>query len=373
MKKGIFAVVGIIAVAAAWYVSTDRHADQENTPEKKTVKTVLVSPAAFQETAEFSGFVRGERQTDVAAKTGGYLIRLTKEEGDSVRRGEVIAVIDGSELSAARQSALLSLQSIEKSLRATEEYYDQKVDEAKTATDNTSGSANRENAEEALKSAKRLREAELAGLKLQKASIEGSVLVSEASATNLTLRAPFDGIVTSKHASLGSFVSAGIPVYTIASPESIEIAVSLPENVAARVTRGSTVSVSDTRGGRANGTVAALASSADASSQRSVARIRFSALPEDFRIGEHVRVSFPVGSPRDALLVPEQAIIALYDDFFVYTAEDGRAVRHTVTLGAPADGGRREILSGLQGDASIIIEGAHAVRDQQPIEESYAD
>ncbi len=373
MKKGIFAVVGIIAIAAAWYVFADKHASQENDPEKKIVKTALISPIPFQETAMFSGFVRGERQADIAAKTGGYLVRLTKDEGDRVNRGETLAIIDGSELSAARQSALLSLQSTDKAIRAAEEYYDQKVDEAKTAYDNASGSNERDSAEEALKSAKRLRDAELASLKSQKAGVEGSVLVSEASAGNLVIRAPWSGIVTMKHASLGSFVQPGTSIYSIASPESIEIAVALPESIASRIIRGAVVSVSDSRGGRAEGTIAALATAASESSQRATARIRFTNLPEGFRIGQHVRVSFPVGSPRDALLVPEQAIIALYDNFFIYTAEDGRAVRHTVTLGAPADGGRREILSGLQGDASIIIEGAHAVRDQQPIEESYAD
>lgn len=372
MKKGIFVAVGIIAVAAVWYVSTDRHADQENAPEKKTVKTVSVSTQPFQETAIFSGFVRGERQADIAAKTGGYLVRLTKEEGDTVRRGETLAILDGSELLAGKESALLSLQTMEQTLRDTEKYYDQKVDEAKTAYDNASGSE-RESAAEALKSAKRLRTSQLSALKSERASIEGSLLVSEANAANLIVRAPFDGVVTAKYASLGSLISAGMPLYTVAAPASLEIAVSLPADIAARIARESSVSVSDSRGGRAIGTVAALASSADEVSQRSIARIRFSTLPDDFRIGEHVRVSFSVGTPHAAILIPETAIIAEYDDFFVFTAENGQAVRHAVTLGVSAGDGRREILSGLGSGSHVITEGAHALSDRQPIEETYAD
>jgi RND family efflux transporter MFP subunit len=377
MQKGIFIAASIALSAIVWYIATDHPSAADAAEEKKTVKTIHVSSAPFQETATFSGFIRGERQSDIAAKTGGYILRLTKEEGDRVQRGETLAVIDGSELSAARQSALLSLQSMDKTLHATEKYYDQKVDEAKSAYDNASGSDGRDSAGEALKSAKRLRDAELASLKSQKAALEGSVLVSETSAANLIVRAPFDGIVTAKHASLGSFIQPGMPLYVIASPESIEITVSLPASVASHITRGSTVSVSDTRGSRVEGTVAALAASADETSQRATARIRFSSasrrIPEDFRIGEHVRVSFMIGAAKQAILIPEGSIISAYDDTFVMTVTDGIARRTRVTLGAATDDGRREILSGLAQGTHLVTEGMHALNDQQPVEETYAD
>ncbi len=372
--KSFFAVLSTAAVVggALFFLFSGTPSQGEATVETP-VRTATIAALPFQETAEFSGFVRGVRQADIAPKTSGYVVKLLKEEGEAVRSGEVIAILDGAELSSVQKSALLSLEAFGRAIKESERYYDQKVDEAKTARDDASENE-RTAAEEALKSAKRLRDAELASLQSQRATLEGAVIVSEASVRNLTVRAPFAGIVIRKDATLGAFVAAGMPLYTIASPEAVEIAVSLPASIAAGITKGATVRVSSDAG-TTEGSVYSIVSAADMASQRSTARIRFTAAADaaTFRLGAHVRVIFPIGSERTALLVPESAIVSAYDDTFVYRVEAGVAKRAAVTLGKSDTGGQREILSGIRAGEHIVIAGQHTLSDNQPVSETYAD
>lgn len=385
MKKRHFFVAGIFLFAAAAYAVSGMAGDTESAEqpaEKKPVRTVVLSPAPFQLTEEFSGFVRGIRQADVAPKASGYIIRLLKEEGESVRAGEALAEIDGAELSAAKESALRSLQSIGKTLDETEKYYDQKVDEAKAALENAkddyeSGDASASDvdvAEESLKSAKKFRDAQLASLKTEKAGIEGLLIVSDAHLKNTIVRAPFSGVITQKKASPGSFAAPGVPIYAIASPEALEAAVSLPGTVARGVAAGTSVrifseNVSDTL----EGTVFSIAQAVGEATQQSVARIRFASADaaRALRLGDHVRVAFPSEALRTALLVPEESIMRIYDDAFVSVVENGRVKRYPVSLGAEQDG-QREALSGLEAGAHIIVDGQYAAEDNQEAEETYA-
>jgi RND family efflux transporter MFP subunit len=372
-RKAFFTVAAIALLAVAGYATfSSGPVSGAQDQQKTSVKTMTISPAPLQETAQFSGFVRGVKQTDIAPKIGGYIVRLTKEEGDTVRQGEIIAILDGSELSAARQSALLSAASIDKQLKETKNYYDQKVDEAKSALDNASGSSSKDAAEEALKSAKRLRDAELAALKTQRAGIEGSAIISGANLADTTIRAPFTGVITRKNASLGTFIAPGMPIYSLASPDAFEVKVSLPRTIAARVSKGSSVSVSDDTD-FVEASVFSIVSSADESSQQSTARIHFtsSTASQAFHLGDHVSVSFRVSEPRTALLIPVTAILSAYDDTFVYTVENGLAKRAVVVIGI-ASGNDREIISGLSDGAHIVTEGIYALSDNQPVQEIYA-
>jgi RND family efflux transporter MFP subunit len=372
-RKAFFTVAAIALLAVAGYATfSSGPVSGAQDQQKTSVKTMTISPAPLQETAQFSGFVRGVKQTDIAPKIGGYIVRLTKEEGDTVRQGEIIAILDGSELSAARQSALLSAASIDKQLKETKNYYDQKVDEAKSALDNASGSSSKDAAEEALKSAKRLRDAELAALKTQRAGIEGSAIISGANLADTTIRAPFTGVITRKNASLGTFIAPGMPIYSLASPDAFEVKVSLPRTIAARVSKGSSVSVSDDTD-FVEASVFSIVSSADESSQQSTARIHFtsSTASQAFHLGDHVTVSFRVSEPRTALLIPVTAILSAYDDTFVYTVENGLAKRAVVVIGI-ASGNDREIISGLSDGAHIVTEGIYALSDNQPVQEIYA-
>jgi len=371
MRKAIFFLASVVVIVFVAYqtLHTDTVSGAQN-QEKQPVKTIPTVLTSFQETTTISGFIRGVNQVEITSKTTGSIIKLTKEEGDVVRQGEILAVLDGRELDATQKSALLALESFTKVLKTTEKYYDQKIDEAEVLRDHADGSAVA-SAEEALKSVKRLRDTEIASLKAQQSNINGSVLIAEANASYTTIRAPFSGTITRKSASLGTLVYPGVSVYSLSSLDTLEVVVSLPSDSVSRVTKGSKVSVSNASH-TAEGYIFSLVSGVDESSQQSRARVRFSAptTVQSFYFGQHVQVSIPMGTPNMALLIPEQAILSQYDNTYVYVVENAIVKKYPVLLGKAIEN-KREILSGLSEGMRVVVEGMHMIVDNQPVTELY--
>lgn len=371
-RKFLYGIVIIVALGIGYYwLVFSRTTAIERVSEKTVVKTDTTIMRVFQEKAQFSGFIGGVRQTDVTAKTSGYVMKLLKEEGETVRQGEIVAVLDGSELLATQKSALLSLGSIDSALKASKRYYDQKVNEAETALDQASGSSAKATAEEVLKSTKRLRDAEQASLNIQRMNAEGQVVVSSVAGASITIRAPFSGIITRKDVSIGSFVTPGMPIYSLASDDALEVVIVLPMETARRVAKNSRVVLSDTVITR-EGYVFSIVSSAERDVQHAVARIRF-ASPSDqdhFPLGTYVQVSLVVGPEKESLFIPLTALLSQYDDTFVYVVENGVAKKQAVKIGS-IDGQHQEIISGLTAGTQVAVEGVYTLSDNQPVTEHY--
>jgi RND family efflux transporter MFP subunit len=376
--RTLAAALVLVATAFIWHASAD---GRTQTPSRAVPTPVRVAPVAtedFRPTETFAGIVRGVHQAEIAPKAGGTVVSLLKEPGESVRAGETLAVLDGAELSAADRSAGLVLEAARVSLRRARDYYRQKVDEAeanleKTKKDRDNGHATDKDvdvAKESLESARRLRDAETARAEADAAVAEGGKDLSGTNARNTVVIAPFSGVVTVRNVSVGSFVAPGTAIYTVASPENLEVEVSVPARVAAVLRPGMPVTaVSEGAEQPLSGSVFSVAKAVRPSTGETPVRIRLSeadgpALPFP---GQSVRVALPSGPERKSVLIPESAIVREYDDTFVFTVDDGRARKRNVALGQ-ADGGRREILSGLETGSSLVVEGMHGLKETMNVD-----
>ena len=73
-----------------------------------------------------------------------------------------------------------------------------------------------------------------------------------------------------------------------------------------------------------------------------------------------------IGERPAALMVPEEAIVPLGDDFFVYTVADGKAKRVRVKLGVRRDA-MVELLEGVKAGDLVVTAGMRVSRDGQPV------
>lgn len=375
------AALSLLAVIAGAFALSHTEQDAHSAEEAKTVTTLIATDSIFQPETDFSGFVSGTRSADLAPRGSGFVVRLLKEEGDRVSQGETIALLEASEIQAGRMGALDALRTIDSTVSRTARYYDQKVDEAKTALDHAeenyrSGSASKQDvdtAEEALKSAKRLRDAEISGAKANRSEAAGNALVSAALEDNLIIRAPFSGIVTRRYLSIGAIASPERPVYAIASPDATEILISIPSATARSLSAGTPVRViSDIGETEIPGRIFSLAPGSDAMTQQSLARIRADKPSDTLRIGDHARVRFPVGEAHTALMIPESAIERIYDEARIAVVENGTVRYKSVVLGQGRDTDR-EIISGIEPGEHVVIEGIHSIRSGQSVTERYVE
>lgn len=84
--------------------------------------------------------------------------------------------------------------------------------------------------------------------------------------------------------------------------------------------------------------------------------------------GLFVRVQLPFGNPRQALLVDETALGTFQGRKYVYVVQPDKTARQQFVEVGPEFEGQREVLSGLQGDETIIVNGLQRARDGRPVD-----
>ncbi len=83
--------------------------------------------------------------------------------------------------------------------------------------------------------------------------------------------------------------------------------------------------------------------------------------------GMFARVEILVGTHRQALQIPIDAVSRLEDTQYVYIVQEGKARRINVEIGARSDS-RVEITKGLTGEEQIIVSGKDLVHDGTPVQ-----
>ncbi len=203
--------------------------------------SATVLPAEHQ-----SGFMLGAvRPADTAllgAPIDGLLLNVAVEEGQRVRQGELIAVIDdraaAATVAAARHTASLTAE-ID---RATAER-----DLAKTQRDRTERAlrAGGANEYELIEADARLRSAEatLTAAHDTQKQAELQLELAVARLERHRIRAPFDGVVTRLHTSSGESATMGAPVATVESIDHLEAELYLPAAFALELRPGSIIAL----------------------------------------------------------------------------------------------------------------------------------
>ncbi|QQS60833.1 MAG: efflux RND transporter periplasmic adaptor subunit [Candidatus Moraniibacteriota bacterium] len=343
------------------------------------VRTSTVISNSFQPTEKFSGTLQGAQQVDIVPKINGYVLSLKKEPGDDVIAGEVLAILEGDEFTTENKNASNFLNTTKTSFEETKRYFNQKVDEAeanlkKVKNDRDKGNATSKDvlvAEELINSAEKLRDSEIARAEVSVISAQGNSNLAEVMSENLFIKAPFSGVIMEKLVSVGSFTSPNTPLYTITSPSHIEISVSVPARIVNQLSKGSSVSiVPENSKDHFQGIVSSVSPTIRKNTGESLVRIQIkeNINSSSFLIGQYAEVYFPLEPKRDAILIPESAIIHQYDDMFVFISEDGKSKKRSVILGANM-GDKREIISGLYPGDLLIIEGMHALSENMSIKE----
>ncbi|MFN0151426.1 MAG: efflux RND transporter periplasmic adaptor subunit [bacterium] len=201
----------------ALFASCARHAEESpaaDTREPRDVKTARVSQPDDVALAVLAGRVEAREEVSVAAKIPARLSRLAFSEGESFRRGDLLAEFAGAEtreaVNAARAASDAAAQRLDVARRQ-----EARIDSLFAARIATRREL--ENAQSARKAA----DADLAGAKAALA----------AWVANAELRAPFDGVVVRRRVDAGADVSPGQPLLDIRSLDAGRIVAAIPESM----------------------------------------------------------------------------------------------------------------------------------------------
>lgn len=377
----LLAVLAALAAAGAWL-----WIGREQVPEVRTAlaSTRSGTPAAAA-VLNASGYVTARRRATVSSKVTGKVLDVFVEEGQTVRKGQVLARLDDAQIRAALAVAEAQAAAAERG--AAE-------DQARLHEAQLTLERRRQLVADQVISRAELdaAEAQVASLQARIALAEQQVRVARAQVDarrtdldDMVVRAPFDGVAISKDAQPGEMispVSAGggftrTGIGTIVDMSSLEIEVDVSESYINRVRSKQPVeAVLDAYPDwRIPAHVITTVPSADR--QRATVRVRIGFEQLDPRIlpDMGVKVNFLAerppdtgAEPRTRLLVPASAVRADDGVPVVFLVHDGRVERRAVRAGG-TEGDQIEIVSGLNAGDRVVIEGPAELADGTRVKE----
>ncbi len=185
---------------------------------------------------------------------------------------------------------------------------------------------------------------------------------------NTQVKAPFGGVVQSKHAQTGEYISVGEPLLQLVDIENIEVSVPVPLSVYPFLKKGDLVQVS-AQGKRHILPVRTLILVGD--QQNRMVEVRLDASGSDLLVGESVSVYAPRAKPDTKLAVPRDAIVIRGSQTFIYRANAGIAEQIAVDILFSDDVNvaivsKQKGVTVREGD-SIIVKGAERLQAGSPI------
>ncbi|HBI34213.1 MAG TPA: hypothetical protein DEA43_04720 [Candidatus Moranbacteria bacterium] len=337
----------IITITTILLLKTPGNADQ-NTKTAQAIKVTTAKEATKSTPLEISGFVRGENRAEIAPMTSGKILRILKNEGDFVKKGEVLATIEVNQADAQVSAAQASVNALEKTLADSKKYYDQLVDQTK---DNSSSS------NEEIKSAKRARDLQIQAAKSQLISAQGALKIAQSSKNNSIVTAPFSGTIIAISAREGGFANFSMPIMSISTQNSKEIETYVSAANARDIKVGTIATMRAANGQPISGAVTAVSAGSDAQSLKTLIRIHIDDSSGTIYLGDFLRGEILIPKLQDAVSIPRSAILSRGGDQIVFVVDDDNIAREkSVTIGFESDG-MIDVISGIEENEKVVIEG----------------
>jgi HlyD family secretion protein len=370
-KIGI-AIALVALVAAGATVNRLAHKNTAIAPAPaQTITVVNIAAAPMGRSLVVNGSLAAWDELPIGAETGGLaIIEVAVEEGDRVTKGQLLARLDDSVLKAQLAQAEAAVAQAEagvlkaqamagtagSDVRRAQQlskngYISGQIAEQR-ATTLTTAQADVNYAKQALATAKAMRDERAAQL------------------AQTEIRAPTDGIISKRDATLGNVVSVGQQLYRMIREGKVELRAEVPEVDMPGLAAGqpTTVVIGDNgaRGAagaqRFEGKIRLVGATVDPQTRIGIVYI---ALPSDpaLKPGMFVHGAIQTGTSDKVVQVPEEALV--YKDakpaVFVIGA-DNKAKIHMVETGDRANG-RVEILSGIATGDRVAVAGAGYLKD----------
>jgi HlyD family secretion protein len=334
-----------------------------------SVAVVIVKKAGIQGQVHGPGTVQSRVPVTVSAKITGILEKLYADQGDTVKKGQLLAELDSAEL-RAREAASHSAKN-----RAQRDLVRVQADLVKSIANLALARSNYQRdlevftpgyispaAFDTTKAALRVAEGDVAANEATVKALQAAVnqAQSETKASQALfgytrIPAPMSGLITVRKAEVGNTVSPGTPIFQMVDYQ-IWAASWIDETKIAQLREGQKARITLRSGRIFQGKIARLNKEADTVTRELEVDIKFDSLPAPLVIGEETEVDIDTGH-QTATAVPLSAVVDRNGSKGVLVVVDGRASLRPVVLGLQ-DGHRAAVIEGLKEEEMVIINPA---------------
>lgn len=345
--KGLVAVVVIAAVAAgAWfardYLLPPPQAGATAGAEQRPAAPVIVAIAdreEFVDQIEAIGTTVANESVVLTATVTETIRRLNFEDGQRVKKGDVLIEMTTAE----EEAGLVSARATLKEARQQLERVSQLVRE---------GNAPRSRLDEQTA----LRDTAEAEVNRILAQLEDHVI-----------RAPFDGVLGLRRISPGALVTPGTGIVTLEDISVLKLDFTVPETYLPAVRVGQDIVAESAAfpGQTFRGTISAIEPRVDPVTRAVTVRAKIPNDSGDLRSGMLMTVEV-VKDRAMSLMIPEEALVPVGDRQFVFVVDDDHATRKAIETGRRRPGAV-EVTAGLDEGARVVVDGAIRISDGSPV------
>jgi RND family efflux transporter MFP subunit len=321
------------------------------------------SPVRYTEVVErevrravrLPGTVEARDSSLVAAEVEGLVEDLEAREGETIRRGDPLAVLRKTNLELQAKQARGQLKEARARLDLAESNYER----------------SRELRESGVISEREYDDAfsELAAWQGRIDSLAALIEQVEVDLERCVIRAPFDGVVVEERTDVGQWISIGDPVAEVVALDRLEVRVDVAERYFPNLSTGTRASVSfeSMPGIVIEAEVIAVIPRADPQARTFPVKVRIPNADRRIGVGMLARVGLPLGEPYRATLVPKDALVAQGPRQVVYRI-DGDGLAESVGVEVGRGLGSWIVVEGpLAPGARVVTRGNERLRPGQAV------
>ena len=304
------------------------------------VRVAPVKTATVSEDVGAVGTLLANESVMIRPERDGRITQIHFLEGQLVRAGAKLVSLDTAEIEAQLAGVSAELALNRSRLRRAEELQVKKFISAQ-ALDDARAALNQSAA----------RHAEI------RARLDHSAIV-----------APFEGVAGLRQVSPGAYVKAGQDIARLEGIGTLKLDFRLPEAFLARIRpqQEVLVRVDAWAGDGFRGEIYAIEPAVDEQTRTVLLRARVPNPGARLKPGMFARVTLVLETRENVVVVPEQALVPLAGERFVYRLADGKAALTKIETGLRRPG-EVEIRRGLAAGDTVIVDGQLRLKDGAPV------
>ena len=300
------------------------------------VVAVKAGRESVTERLSIVGNVMANETVDLKPEVDGRVVAINFEEGQRVEAGHLLVELNSGETEAmlaeaeANQKLAQSKWDRSKELLQTKAVSKQEADESKATFDMTAAKVSQ------------MRE----------------------QLRNLKVTAPFAGVIGARHISPGQVVSKSTVIATLADFDVVKIEGSVPERLLAQAKTGQKIALSIAAfpGETFAGEVYFIASQVDPVNRTGLVKAKVANADLRLKPGRFASADLTLNVREDAVVIPEAALMPEGEKFAVFVVDETMTAQMRAVKPGVRIAGRVEILEGLSGGETVVVEGWQKTR-----------
>lgn len=294
-------------------------------------------------TLEYSGAVIPSVNVPLSFKTMGTVTGILVDEGDFVKKGQVLARLDHTSFESSYNAALASQKQAKDAYERLKKVYEK-------------GSLPEIQWQEVL-------------TKLEQA--QAAEEIARRNLDNCTLRAPANGVIGARKLEVGANAAPGVTVLNLMDIKEVFVKISVPENEISKIKKGQHALVTIPALGDEDfeATVQKIGVSANAISKTYEVKLKVGNAALEIKPGMVCDVKLNIGAQKETVVVPFNSVLKEGDKTLVFVVDKNtQTVQKTEVKTGAFINNDIEIISGLSAGDLVVTVGQQKLRNHQRVE-----